>query len=781
MPNVVDGRSTRRRRARAKQAQHRAEAVRSAAEVEALLRITAALNAAETEAAMVCASQQGLAALCPADHTSVGLTRGNRLVIGYHQPDGAWAEVVYKIPPAGSITQHVLQTRRPYRSDDLATDPISDHATDSALGFRTQLTVPVVGSDGDVLGVLSLFNKTDGATFAEHDEALVDVVATQLGVALERARARVALAETVEALRASEASFRLLFAGNPHPMWVYDRETGAFLEVNDTAVAAYGYTRDELLGMTIADIRPAEDVARLQDELAQPRPALQKAGQWRHRLKDSRVIDVEITSHTLPFGDRPAALVVAQDVTERNRTEAELRASESELRALFAAMSDVVLVLSAEGRYLKIAPTNPGLLYQPAPDLLGRTIHDALPAPAAAAIQGYIDQALAERRVLHVEYSLAIDDREIWFMGTVSPILEDAVFWVGRDITEERSLRTRLAQSEKLSALGELAAGMAHEINNPLAAVAGTAELALRGELSPELREDLNLIRREAARAGEIVKAVLRFSRQREPSLEPLDLAEVIDEALALRGDRLTSHGVALEWDGAPALQVLGDRDQLLQVFMNLINNAVDAMKGNGGGRLRIAVADLGGRVQACVEDSGPGIPATVLPRIFDPFFTTKPTGEGTGLGLSVSHSIVADHGGELAAENLPGGGARFCLALPIHAPTESLAADERAAQVLIIHPDPMTAQVLAGAVGLVGLGAQIVDGDAEMPACGAVAALVWPGVADSTLATVAAVAPEARLIAAGPVSQDGRVWFAVLPERFGLGDIERALQGIAP
>src|SRR5206468_1623278 len=121
-----------------------------------------------------------------------------------------------------------------------------------------------------------------------------------------------------------EASFRLLFASNPHPMWVYDLETLRFLEVNAAAIAHYGYTRTEFLAMRITDIRPPEDVPALLANVEKGRVALQQTGQWRHRLKDGRLIDVEITSHRVPFGDRPGALVVAQDVTERKQLQDQL-------------------------------------------------------------------------------------------------------------------------------------------------------------------------------------------------------------------------------------------------------------------------------------------------------------------------------------------------------------------------------------------------------------------------------------------------------------------------
>jgi len=185
------------------------------------------------------------------------------------------------------------------------------------------------------------------------------------------------LEQANEALLQSEASFRLLFTNHPHPMWVYDLKTLRFLEVNNAAVENYGYSRDEFLGMRIADIRPAEDVERLRQDLAQKRPALQASNQWRHRFKNGRIIDVEITSHLIEFDGRQAALVVAQDVTKRVQAERALKESEAKYQDLYHNAPDMYASVDAQSATLiECNQTLVRVTGYSRAELIGRSIFD---------------------------------------------------------------------------------------------------------------------------------------------------------------------------------------------------------------------------------------------------------------------------------------------------------------------------------------------------------------------------------------------------------------------
>ncbi len=247
--------------------------------------------------------------------------------------------------------------------------------------------------------------------------------------------------------------------------------------------------------------------------------------------------------------------------------------------------------------------------------------------------------------------------------------------------------QARLVQSEKLAAIGELVAGVAHELNNPLTLIIGFAELLRRSPVNDETRQDLEKIVAQSRRAAGIVRSLLDFARQRPSERTLVQTNDMMNSTLDLLAYELRTHNIERTVRLAPDLPLtLADPYQLQQVFVNLVNNARQAMsESRGGGHLTIisefgpSVFVNGGQndapvIRITVQDDGPGIPPDLLPRIFDPFFTTKSPGEGTGLGLSVCHGIIGDHGGHIWAENRSQG-ATFFVELPVVQPTTPLAA----------------------------------------------------------------------------------------------------------
>jgi len=270
--------------------------------------------------------------------------------------------------------------------------------------------------------------------------------------------------------------------------------------------------------------------------------------------------------------------------------------------------------------------------------------------------------------------------------ATVVPLIDalgSVSHFVGveRDITEDLRMRDELVRAERLSAVGELVAGVAHEINNPLQSIVGCVEILAEGITDPNLQRDVAMIRSEAGRAREIVRSLLSFVHRRPTERVPTDLNEIIREAMSLRGYHLKQKGVALEAACGERLpRALANPDEIRQLVLNLLLNAEHAVLAAPPPRRITLASGLaspdGTDVYLEVRDSGPGVPEHLRHRIFEPFFTTKEVGEGTGLGLSISHGIAASHGGRLELVR-EGQGACFRLVLPVAAAPAAATAEE--------------------------------------------------------------------------------------------------------
>src|SRR5256712_1423402 len=274
---------------------------------------------------------------------------------------------------------------------------------------------------------------------------------------------------------------------------------------------------------------------------------------------------------------------------------------------------------------------------------LGRKILDRFEASEVALLEATADQI-----------GLALDNARLYSETR-------------QQLEELKRTQTQLVHAEKLSAVGKLASGFAHEINNPLTTILGQAHLLLAHPQATEaVRERARIVTDEAARAARIVQNLLRFARQYPPERRPCSLAAQARRVLELKSYQLQQDNVKVVTEFAPSPYVLGDENALQQVLLNLVQNAHQAMVQIAGARvLTVRVWPDSASVCLEVRDTGPGIPEEAMPRIFDPFFTTKPPGEGRGLGLSVSYGIVTELGGRLWAENHPDGGASFRLELP--------------------------------------------------------------------------------------------------------------------
>ncbi|MBW7850966.1 MAG: response regulator [Rhodospirillales bacterium] len=296
-----------------------------------------------------------------------------------------------------------------------------------------------------------------------------------------------------------------------------------------------------------------------------------------------------------------------------------------------------------------------------------------------------------------------------------------------RDLTEtkraEREIarqREQLYHSEKLTALGSLLAGVAHELNNPLSVVVGQATLLEETAPDPRTAARGQKIRAAADRCAKIVKTFLAMARRRQPERAAVDLNEVVRSALELVGYGLHTADIKVELDLAEGIpDIWADPDQLNQVMTNLLVNAQHALLDVAEPRrLKVTTSadPSAGHLRVVVSDNGPGVPPEMRSRIFEPFFTTKPMGIGTGVGLSVCHGVVEAHGGTVSVEDEPGGGARFVVTLPLVAPpvcaegevdTPSASGGRR---LLIVDDEPEIAQVLAEILSSAGHVVDVVD-----------------------------------------------------------------------
>ncbi len=498
-------------------------------------------------------------------------------------------------------------------------------------------------------------------------------------------------------LKRREASYRMMFDGNPTPMWLYDLKTFRFLEVNDAAVKHYGYSREQFLRMTIEQIRPPEEVGRLR-ELPQE-PGLRRRGIWRHTKADGSIIYVQVLSHQVNYSGRNAAIVAVHDVTDLHHAEATLRASKARLQGIqrhLARAQRVAGIGSIEhnthtgevvgsDELYRILGVDPASFVPTMKNVL-TLVHEEDRERVRGVLRAMRDGATPPA----MEFRIVRSDGEMRSIRTEAEVTYDEsgaaaeMLVILKDITEEtaaaahrRELESQLLRSQKIEALGTLAGGVAHDLNNTLVPVLAMSKLLMRQlpETSRE-RASVATIFQAGERARDLVRRILAFSRKEEPIRRTIDLAPLLRDSLKLLSASLPKTLRLVEAiEEAPL--VSADPGQLDQVVTNLVLNAAHAIGFQPGTiTVRLGRAPenaLAGEphapprpaIRLSVEDDGCGMDEATLRRIFEPFFTTKAVGEGTGLGLSVVHGIVSEHGGRINVTSRIGNGTRFEIDLP--------------------------------------------------------------------------------------------------------------------
>jgi two-component system NtrC family sensor kinase len=380
-----------------------------------------------------------------------------------------------------------------------------------------------------------------------------------------------------------------------------------------------------------------------------------------------------------------------------------VRRSEEEWETTFNALVEGIAVVGPKGAILRANRALAQLAEVPEPELIGRDFCGLLPG-ASEAVAGLIETAYRKERTAPLVVRLEHNHRVLRLTAApLAGVEPGSVVVLIEDVTEQRMLEAQIIQNDKMASIGQLVSGVAHELNNPLASIAGLSELLLERPPHPELpREHLRVIHDQAERAGRIVRNLLTFARKGVAEKSAVDLNDVVTRTSQLIVYELQLHGIELDSELSPdPVVVLGDRHELQQVLLNLITNAVQAVGGLESGkprRITLITSRSDGEAALRVRDTGPGVPKHLAPYLFTPFFTTKAPGEGTGLGLSLSYGLVKAHGGTLTYDPPPEGGAEFRVTLPLYKPGLALPADQplasrngtmTAGRILVVDEDP--------------------------------------------------------------------------------------------
>jgi len=485
------------------------------------------------------------------------------------------------------------------------------------------------------------------------------------------------LARDVSALRKNEARFTELFESLQEGIYITTPD-GIILEVNPALVRMLGYdSKEELLKRRVSEIFVDQAERKSVIEQVERQAMIQGREITLIRKDGASIVCLNTAAAVRDNSGRVVRFQGAvMDITERREMERRLHQQQEFARRLVDSFPDLILVLDSASHYTFVSPRAAEVLgYGPEETLTmefgDRTHPEDLPAVLSLYKDILAGQQTFASLEIRVRHKLG-DWRRIRF--NFSPLSDEkgdieGVVLSGRDVTDLKRLEEQLIQAEKLAAMGQMLAGVAHELNNPLTAILGVTELLReRGGIDDPTKRQLDLTHRQARRAARIVQNLLEFSRPASPQKKALDVNNLLERTLQLHEHSLRRNNIQVDFHPPSGLPgVIGDANQLIQVLLNLVTNAEQAIREvRDTGRIQLRVGRNGNQVMITVQDDGVGIRPEALPRIFDPFYTTKRPGGGTGLVLSICMSIIREHGGNIEAETLPAGGSAFTIYLPI-------------------------------------------------------------------------------------------------------------------
>jgi len=569
--------------------------------------------------------------------------------------------------------------------------------------LATQLGIPPAALVGEPISSLRHIAETGSALpcpfCRDTREAREEYIATSAGrtflVSTSRTRgATEEEARTIHVLkditdrREAERRYRELFDSIQEGLFFATPE-GQFLDVNDALVRMLGYdSAEELLRADVSAHLYPTPAAK--ERLAS---AIAKSGALRNyeetlRKKDGGLLHTmqNVSAVRDIFGRVVQIRGLMLDVTEQKMFQSQLQRERDFNQKILNTTQSMILVLDTAGliSYANRRCYEAG--YRQA-ELIGHRLVDWVESSHRKDFEAALQTTAHGQQVDNLELRARRADGSLGhFSISLSPMRDEAnqvnsVVVVMTDITDAALLQAKLAHSEKMATIGRLVSGVAHEVNNPLAAILGFTDLLLENpEVPSAAREDLQIILQETQRTKEIVQDLLSFARQRPTQKEPVNVNAVLRQTIKLRSYDFSSHGVEVIEEFEENLSpTLGDAQQLQQVFLNILNNAYDAIQESGNhGRIHIRTRRAEDDIEVAFIDNGTGVADPE--RIFDPFFTTKQAGKGTGLGLSICYGIVRAHGGEILCwNNDVESGSTFVVRLPAATETALAAAAKEA------------------------------------------------------------------------------------------------------
>jgi two-component system, cell cycle sensor histidine kinase and response regulator CckA len=500
---------------------------------------------------------------------------------------------------------------------------------------------------------------------------------------------RIGVRIDITELKQREASFRLLFEGNPLPMFVYDLESLRFLAVNDAAVRQFGYSSEQLLARRVPDIWAIPDREKRISDLAEWGDYHAEDG-WQYRKSNGSRFEASIYSRALRYQGRSTRFVAVIDSTDRLRAERDRDRNRELLDRIIEGVPTAIFVKAATGRrFIMTNPAGEKLFGMPRAEIMGRTAAELLPEQTAEMIAQHDRALLDSETPLYVPDHPMLTPRNGERMVTLKRIairdragVPQYLLTFIDDVTERKAVDAQLRQAQKMEAVGNMTGGLAHDFNNLLTVIIGNLDL-LRDDVAgnPAAEQRLETILNASERGADLTRQMLAFSRRQPLRSKPIDVNALLDKTIRLL-KRALGENVTITLHLATELPAaLVDETQLETAIVNIAINARDAMPEGGTLTLETQPVFLdesyatrhpevraGEYTCIAITDTGKGMPANVLERIFEPFFTTKEDGKGTGLGLSMVYGFVKQSGGHISVYSEPGRGTAFKLFLPVAA-----------------------------------------------------------------------------------------------------------------